>query len=190
MVDRWLTDRFRRGRFMSFLGRFNELTPPVYIGTMNGPGNHHIVAEHRRNLCRDRFGSHTGVRVFSGSATEAVCGRARLTEGEEGGGNDLILLNNSKIPANIYHFELVSAKRSLLGKNFKLGRRFLGTEFSLEDVVCDITVPPHGQRTLNFSEQDHFAWGARLKFELYLRLWLVWPPFSVMALGDGTVLKA
>jgi hypothetical protein len=75
--------------------------------------------------------------------------------------------------AAIRGYEFFRAKRSLLGKNFKLGRRFLRTEFSLEDVVCDITVPPHGQRTLNFSEGDYFAWGASLKFDLYLRLWLV-----------------
>jgi len=42
---------------------------------------------------------------------------ARLTTSEEEG-NDLILLNNSKMPANIYYFDLVLAKRSLLGKNF------------------------------------------------------------------------
>jgi hypothetical protein len=47
----------------------------------------------------------------------------RLTTSEQEG-NDLILLNNSRVPANIYYFDLVWAKPGFLGKNVGLGRRF------------------------------------------------------------------
>jgi hypothetical protein len=86
-------------------------------------------------------------------------------------GNDLVLLNSSKIPANIYYYELVWAKRSFLGKNIKLGRRILSKHSPLEEDLCDITVPPHQQATLNFSEQNHF--GTISEHDLYLRLSLV-----------------
>jgi len=57
---------------------------------------------------------------------------ACLTSCEEIG-NDLTLLNISKVPAKIYYYDLVWAKRSFLGKNVKLGRRVLRTYSPLED---------------------------------------------------------
>jgi hypothetical protein len=95
---------------------------------------------------------------------------ARLTSCEVEG-NDMIVLNNSKVPANIYYFDLVWAKQGFLGKNVGLGRRFLNEQDPLGGDPCDITVPPHQQYSLNFSEQNHFGW--RSEDDLYLRLSLV-----------------
>ena len=95
---------------------------------------------------------------------------ACLTSNEEIG-NDLILLNSSKVPANIYYFDLVWAKRSFLGKNVGLGRRLLWEHYSLDGDTCDITVPPHEQTSLNFSGENHFGWPR--EDDLYLRLSLI-----------------
>ena len=81
---------------------------------------------------------------------------ARLTSYEVEG-NDLILLNTSKVTANIYYFDLVWAKRSFLGKNVGLGRRLMRERDPPEGDTCDITVPPHQQYSLNFREENHFG---------------------------------
>ena len=85
-------------------------------------------------------------------------------------GNDLILTNSSKVPASIYYFELVWAKRSPLGKDIALGRKELRTEFTLEDGPCNITVDGYSTYLLNFSNEHHFDWGTD---DLYIKLSLV-----------------
>ena len=87
-------------------------------------------------------------------------------------GNDVIILNASATPANIYYFDLVWVPRSL-GFRMRIFRKIVRDESPLEADYCNITVSPHGQATLPFSEADHFAWGVRLKEDIYLRLWLV-----------------
>jgi hypothetical protein len=88
-------------------------------------------------------------------------------------GNDVTLLNSSKMPASIYSLDLVWAKRGWLGKNSSLGRRVIRTEYHLEDSRANITVPANGAHNLNFSEDSHFTWGRSIEHDLYLRLWMV-----------------
>jgi hypothetical protein len=95
----------------------------------------------------------------------------RLTSDEQEG-NDIILLNASTIPANVYQLDLVWAKLGPFGKNCGVGRRVIRSEYS-DDNFANVTVPSHSQHPLNFRQGEHFAWGAGINDNLYLRIWLV-----------------
>ena len=88
-------------------------------------------------------------------------------------GNEVTLLNASKVPANIYHYDLVRAHRSPLGKNWRIGRKVVGVEFDLEGDNVHVTVDAYSQTIIPFTGQDHFDWGGALKHDLYIRLWMV-----------------
>jgi hypothetical protein len=87
-------------------------------------------------------------------------------------GNDIVLLNASKVPAGIWAMDLVWVKAGFFGKRHSLFRKVINNEYSPDD-YCNITVGAHSQHTLSFSEQNHFAWGDHASGDLYLRLWLI-----------------
>jgi len=86
-------------------------------------------------------------------------------------GNDIVVLNASNTPANIYFLDLVWLDRRWF-RRLPGFRKVVNCESPI-DLNRNITVPPHGQGTISFSEADYFAWGAALKEDIYLRLWLV-----------------
>jgi hypothetical protein len=88
-------------------------------------------------------------------------------------GNTITLLNASKIPANIWYFELVWTEAGRLQKYFKLFRKVVSEDSPLDHEGCNITVPPHSQYSLEFCEADHFTWGPKLKHDIYLKVWMV-----------------
>jgi hypothetical protein len=47
------------------------------------------------------------------------------------------------------------------------------TEFSLEDNLADVKIDGYSTATLNFSDHDHFDWGAGTKNDLYLKASMV-----------------
>ena len=96
-----------------------------------------------------------------------------LLTGDEGLGNEITLLNASSVPASIYSYDLVWARRGPFGKNCSVGRRYVDTGFSLRADSVHITVPPHSQETIHFRGQDHFPWGGSITHDLYIRLWMV-----------------
>jgi hypothetical protein len=88
-------------------------------------------------------------------------------------GNDIVVLNASDKPVNIYYLDLAWVERRWPGWQIPGFRRFAYSVSPDEDNFCNITVPAHGQQTLSFSGEDHFDWGADLKQDIYLRLWIV-----------------
>lgn len=96
-----------------------------------------------------------------------------LLRGSAEVGNDLLLLNSSKVAACIYYYELIWMKPSFLTKHFGLRREVVGYEFSLEDSATDITIDGFSLTTLNFSGGDHFDWGDDVENDLYLKVSMV-----------------
>jgi hypothetical protein len=88
-------------------------------------------------------------------------------------GNDLLLLNSSKVPACIYYYELMWVKPKFLTRRFGLMREEVGYEFSLEDNTADITIDGYSIATLNFSDDHYFDWGDDVKNDLYLKMSMV-----------------
>jgi hypothetical protein len=88
-------------------------------------------------------------------------------------GNTITLLNSSKVPANIYYFTLVWVQPGRLQRYCRFLRKVESEESPMDYQHCNITVPPHSQHALEFSEVDHFNWGHTLKSDIYLKVWLV-----------------
>ena len=94
-----------------------------------------------------------------------------IWRGDPEAGNDVLFINDSKVPASIYGFHLVWAEPRLFRPPVEQR-----TIFDLEDDFADITVPPHGMKRLTFSEADHFSSSAPPNLpgvRLYAKLWLV-----------------
>jgi hypothetical protein len=87
-------------------------------------------------------------------------------------GHDLILLNSSKVPANVYYYDLIWVKPSFLTKCFGFRRKIVSHEFSMEDNTCDIRIDGQSQAVINFSDERYFATGAAVKDDLYLKMFM------------------
>jgi hypothetical protein len=96
-----------------------------------------------------------------------------LLRGSPEVGNDLLLLNSSKVPACVYYYELIWVKPKFLTRRFGLRREEVDCEFSLEDNTTDITIDGYSLTTLNFSDSDHFDWGNDVENDLYLKISMV-----------------
>jgi hypothetical protein len=98
----------------------------------------------------------------------------RLTSSEEIG-NTVILLNKSNLPATIAYFDLAWIEpRSLFGWSVPFTRKVVSEQSPLDPPYEYYqTVPPHGTHHLSFTDENHFDWGAGLKQDIYLRLWLM-----------------
>jgi hypothetical protein len=77
-------------------------------------------------------------------------------------GNDILVLNASSNPVNIYYLDLVWVERRWSGWNLPAFRKVVESTSPLDVDYCDITIPPKGQDTLPFKEGDHFYWGSKL----------------------------
>ena len=85
-------------------------------------------------------------------------------------GNDLLLMNASKVPATLYYYELIWLEPSLITKYLGLRRKHVSYEFSLEDELCNITIDGHSHEVLNFSDERYFDSGSSVKSDLYLAI--------------------
>jgi hypothetical protein len=98
---------------------------------------------------------------------------AQLTSSDEIG-NTIIILNNSGIAATIHYFDLVWTDRlSLFGWRVPFTRKVVDDSSPLDGDSYSVTLPPHSTLPLLFSEGDHFKWGAGLKHNIYLRIWVI-----------------
>lgn len=88
-------------------------------------------------------------------------------------GNTLLLLNSSKVPANIYSYSLVWVKAGVFSAYTPFLSKVVREEFPLEAEFSNMTVPAHSQYQLLFRELDWFEWGCKLKYELYLKVRIV-----------------
>jgi hypothetical protein len=90
-------------------------------------------------------------------------------------GNTIVLLNKSNFPATISYFELAwTDRRSFAGLSVPFTRKVIQTDSPVDPVDgCEMTVAPHGVRSLLFNEENHFDWGHGVKQDIYLKLWLV-----------------
>jgi hypothetical protein len=114
-----------------------------------------------------------GYEFFSG-LWPRITAEPRLTSSEEVG-NTIVLLNKSSIPANISFFDLAWVERqTLFGWTIPFTWKVVSKESPIEPSIgYDAMIPPHATHSLSFTEQDHFDWGANLKQDIYLRLWLI-----------------
>lgn len=86
-------------------------------------------------------------------------------------GNDVLLINNSPLPASIYRLHVVWAKRRWFGP-----LRPLRVVFDNDDDFLQVTVPPHGTKKLHFAEAAHFPMFSQRQHHgaiLYGKLWIV-----------------
>lgn len=99
---------------------------------------------------------------------------ARLTTLEDIG-NTIILLNKSSVPVTISYFDLVWVEqKKMLGWSVPFTRKIVRDVSPIEPAYgYDVLVLPHTTHALEFTEENHFDWGAGLKQNIYLRLWLV-----------------
>jgi len=88
-------------------------------------------------------------------------------------GNDLLIMNSSKVPAHVYYYELIWVTPKFLTRRFGLRRKEVSYEFSLEDNTADITIDGYSLETLNFSDDEHFNWGDDVENDLYLKVSIV-----------------
>ena len=88
-------------------------------------------------------------------------------------GNTITILNASNVPANIWYFELAYVEPGRCQRYIPLLRKTVSEESPLDHESCNITVPPHGQHSLDFSDGDHFNWGPSIKCDIYLKIWMV-----------------
>ena len=88
-------------------------------------------------------------------------------------GNDLLLINSSKVPACVYYYELIWLKPRRITRWFGLYRKEVGYEFTLEDNLADLKIDGYSTATLNFSGIDHFVWGRGAADDLYLKISMV-----------------
>jgi hypothetical protein len=93
--------------------------------------------------------------------------------GDEDIGNTIRITNTSKVPANIYYFELVWVKPHRSHRLVPLFRKAEMDESPLEHQGCNITVEPYSQYPLTFTQSYHFDWGIKLKHHIYLKLWII-----------------
>jgi hypothetical protein len=94
-----------------------------------------------------------------------------IWRGHPEAGNDVLFINDSKVPAAIYGLNLVWADPRMLAAPVE--RR---TIFDLEDDFADIAVPAHGIKRLSFAEAEHFSHQRPRDLpnsRLYAKLWLV-----------------
>lgn len=89
-------------------------------------------------------------------------------------GNTVTLLNSSKVPAGIYRYTLAWVHPHPLHRYSSMFRKVAHEESPLgPHDNCNITVPAHSQYSIQFTDQDHFDWGVKLKHHIYLKLWVV-----------------
>jgi hypothetical protein len=88
-------------------------------------------------------------------------------------GNDILVQNASGTPASVYYLDLAWVKPT--GRFWRPHwlRKIESSDSPLLDSYCNIPIPPHGQKSFHFSHGDYFTWGSGLKYDIYLRLWLV-----------------
>jgi hypothetical protein len=70
----------------------------------------------------------------------------------DGSDDDLLILNASTRPINVYYIVLDWARPSWLGKWCPIGRKIIKNEYSSEDSFADFTIAAGGQHVSNFSE--------------------------------------
>lgn len=93
---------------------------------------------------------------------------------DEGFGNTIILLNSSKVPANIYNYSLAWVRPHFLHRYISSFRKVDHEEFPLgPHDNCNITVAAYSQYSLHFTDENHFEWGIQLKHNVYLKLWMI-----------------
>jgi hypothetical protein len=106
-----------------------------------------------------------------------------IWRGHAATGHDLLLINDSKVPASIYSLHLVWADPKPFQQPVEHS-----TAFDNEDDFVRIVVPPHGTERLTFSEADYFPTrpprehpNARLYAKLRLVGWSqpLWVPITV-----------
>lgn len=86
-------------------------------------------------------------------------------------GNEVIVLNTSKLPVMVSYWELVWG-------HYSWGRFIIDEEewkFPLTPEDMDFTVPPHSKHALRFVGGEHFEWGpsSSKRGKIYLRLHIV-----------------
>jgi hypothetical protein len=99
---------------------------------------------------------------------------AMLTSSEDIG-NTITVLNSSAIPVTISYFELAwTGQRTVYGISIPFTRKELTTESPIDPPDgYDALVLPHQTHSLPFRGEYHFDWGASLKQDIYLKVWLV-----------------
>lgn len=102
-------------------------------------------------------------------------------------GNTIALINKSKTPANIYYYELVWATPGYIQRYLPFFRKIGSTESPFTHEYADITIGPHARYDLTFTDEYHFDWGASLKNDIYLKIWIAGHrrPAWFLAAGAG-----
>lgn len=88
-------------------------------------------------------------------------------------GNQITLLNASRISAAVHYFSLVWTRRKPWYRRLPFFKSVVTEETPLQGHSCDITVPAHGMAQLVFNEVNHFDWGHKIKDDIYLKVWMV-----------------
>ena len=94
-----------------------------------------------------------------------------IWRGDPETGNDLLLINDSKVPASIYNLHLVWAVQRRLRAPIERA-----SEFDTEDDFFQVLIPPHSAEKITFADARHFAQKPRKGLEgsrLYAKVWLV-----------------
>jgi hypothetical protein len=88
-------------------------------------------------------------------------------------GNTITLLNASKTPINIWSYGLAWVKPTIFSRYLAFCRKPEEEMSPFDYDGCNITVEPHSQSSITFADADHFDWGSKLKYDIYLKLWTV-----------------